>query len=585
MEQPEIDALFLEALQNIAEGVTDLVGFEVAAISIAHGDCLETVAVAGNAEARDELVGHEIPVTDIEKELLGAEEWGDLRFVPHERMSIDVTDLGWVPDLPVSDDPDAWHPMDLLVAPIHDDHGRLRGLLSVDVPRDLRRPGPAQREHLQRYARQTRRSVLTALERAELAEQVRLAEAARLIVRQVSSELTIARIVEICQPAVALGFGAVGMWVQTFGPDGAGVDAVHGATEGEIAVPEEFKVLARQAAHLLWAAQEVVVVTDEVVPVIDGLAIDPGQAERLHTFMATTLEASAMLVVPLGAGQECVGTMALTRRAPHPDWTSVERRAALDVAHDLGRALLNARTFERERRLRGELSELAGYRSRLIATIAHELKNPLTSILGNVELIGLDAPLPDPAPPSIAAIGRAAERMSSIIDDLLVLAEVGDPARVVEPESVDLAVVVTEVLDLLEVTTGQHGLDVVVHAPSVPVCARGEARALFQVCANLVSNAVKYTPPGGTITISLARTPHVVELAVADSGLGISASDQERLFQEFFRSTNPAALAQPGTGLGLSIVHRIVERHGGRIDVRSELGAGTTFAVTLPSAR
>jgi signal transduction histidine kinase len=133
------------------------------------------------------------------------------------------------------------------------------------------------------------------------------------------------------------------------------------------------------------------------------------------------------------------------------------------------------------------------------------------------------------------------------------------------------------------VTAKQKDLTIVREVPSSPVVAWGEAHELFQVCANLVSNAMRYTPSGGTITVALAGRADDVELVVADTGIGISATDQQRLFDEFFRSTNPTALATPGTGLGLSIVHRIVERHHGRIAVESELGSGTTFRVTLPA--
>lgn len=585
MNHPDIEAVFVDALQNIAEGVTDLLGFEVAAISIARDDhTLEMVAVAGNAEAREQLVGHRTPIAQIERELMTAEEWGDLRFVPHERMNIEVEELGWVPDLEVSDDPDAWHPLDLLLAPIHDEHQRLRGLLSVDLPHDRRRPGAAQREQLQRYARQTRRSVLTAVERAELAEQVRLADAARRIVREVSSELSIGRIVEICQPAVTAGFNAVGMWLQTFDSAGAGADAVYGATEGDIAIPDEFKVVGREAARLLWARQEVEVITLDSVPDIAGLPLDDGQLERLHDFMAVTLEASSMLFVPIGAGPECLGNVALTRRGPSTEWSAVERQAALEIGHDLGRALVNARTFERERHLLEELRQLAGYKSRLITTISHELKNPLASILGHLDLIGLEPDLTSSMADSTAAMERAAGRMRSIIDDLLLLAEVADPETVLDPVPVDLSAVVEEVLDLLRVTIDQKRLRVQVQSPSAPVYAWGGAQELFRVCANLVSNAVKYTPAEGTITVSLAHSADGVELVVADSGIGIAVGDRDRLFDEFFRSTNPTALATPGTGLGLSIVHRIIERHHGRIAVDSDLGAGTTVTVTLPPA-
>ena len=585
MNQPDIEAVFVEALQNIAEGVTDLLGFEVAAISIARDDhTLEMVAVAGSAEARDQLLGHRTPIAQIERELVTAEEWGDLRFVPHERMNIEVEELGWVPDLEPSDDPDAWHPLDLLLAPIYDEHHVLRGLLSVDVPRDRRRPGAVQREHLQRYARQTRRSVLTAVERAELAEQVRLADAARRIVRQVSSELSIGRIVEICQPAITTGFNAVGMWLQTFDADGGGADEVFGATEGDIEIPYEFKMVGREAARLLWAQQEIAVVELGSMPDIPGLVLDEAQVQRLHDFMAITLEATSMLFVPIGSGHECLGNVALTRRGERTDWSHVERQAALELGHDLGRALVNARTFERERHLLEELRELAGYKSRLIATISHELKNPLASILGHLDLLAFEPGLTSSATESTAAIERAADRMRSIIDDLLLLAQVADPDTVLDGAPVDLAAVVDDVLDLLRVTADQKDLSVVLDVPATPTYVWGEAHALFQACVNLISNAVKYTPPGGTVTVALTRTPSDVELVVADTGIGISAADQDRLFQEFFRSTNPEALAAPGTGLGLSIVQRIVERHEGRIAVESDLGTGTTVTVTLPPA-
>ncbi|MCD6639244.1 MAG: hypothetical protein LT071_04955, partial [Nocardioides sp.] len=258
MDQPEIEAVFVDALQNLAESVTDLVGFEVAAISVARDDqTLEMVAVAGSDSARDALLGHRTPIAEIEQELVTAEHWGDLRFVPHERMNTPIERLGWVPDLVPSDDPAMWHPLDLLLAPFYDDDGRLRGLLSVDVPTDLRRPSAARRELLQRYAAHARRSLLTGIERAELAQRVRLADTARRIVREVSSELSIERIMDICQPAVATGFDAVGMWLQTFGPTTAGMDSVYGATEGEIVVDDEFKQLSRVAAELLWQVQEV----------------------------------------------------------------------------------------------------------------------------------------------------------------------------------------------------------------------------------------------------------------------------------------------------------------------------------------
>ncbi|WP_310528631.1 ATP-binding protein, partial [Nocardioides sp.] len=113
----------------------------------------------------------------------------------------------------------------------------------------------------------------------------------------------------------------------------------------------------------------------------------------------------------------------------------------------------------------------------------------------------------------------------------------------------------------------------------------GEHEELRRVIANVVSNAVKYSRSGGTVTVSLEDHGAEVAFVCADDGLGISHEDQSQLFTEFYRSTNPEALRRPGTGLGLAIVSRIVTRHGGRTEVESSLGTGTTFRVVLPRAR
>jgi signal transduction histidine kinase len=119
--------------------------------------------------------------------------------------------------------------------------------------------------------------------------------------------------------------------------------------------------------------------------------------------------------------------------------------------------------------------------------------------------------------------------------------------------------------------------------PTEAVTAWGDAVEIDRLVTNLVSNAVKYTPEGRRVDIRLRRTGERVVLEVADEGFGISPADQAQLFEEFFRSSNPAAAQQPGSGLGLAIVKRIVERHGGDIEVTSELGTGSTFRVTLPA--
>jgi signal transduction histidine kinase len=176
--------------------------------------------------------------------------------------------------------------------------------------------------------------------------------------------------------------------------------------------------------------------------------------------------------------------------------------------------------------------------------------------------------------------------MQKVVDDLLLLARVSDPQHPLVPVPVDLREVIDTVVDLVGSTARAKGLTLAVRfEPDDPdaLVVSGDPTELDRLLSNLVSNAVKYTPTGGTVTISAAHSDTATVLRVADDGLGISEADQVGLFRPFFRTTNPDALREPGTGLGLAIVATIADRHRGEVRVRSRLGAGTTFTVTLPA--
>lgn len=578
------DAPSRDALQLIAEGVTQLAGFGVAAISAVREDGkMEVMAVAGSDAARQQLQGRRTPVDRLANELAKADDWGLLRFVPHERLDESAgQDWGWVPDIaPIDDAEDAWHPLDLLVAPLYDDDGELRGSLAIDLPVDGRRPGRAQRAVLNQYAEQARRAVLVALERERLAERVRMADAARRIVRTATAQLSLDRIVADSRDALVEGFRAAGMWLQTFDRDG------HGGARGEIyssdgshvRLTPELISIAEVAAQAAWERQQATVVSPHRE---FGPAITAEQGELVLDYLAE-IGVESLLFTPLGAGPECLGNLVLTRAAGAPEWTEAEATAALDIGHDLGRAILNARIFEREHELVEELQELDAYKGQLIATVAHELKNPLTSVMGHLEMLESSPDFTGHARTSLNAMDRGARRMVRVIDDLLLLSKVGDPDdAMIAP--VDLRRIVDDVVDLTLVAAEQKQLEVAVSLPDTPVFALGDHDELDRVAANLLSNAVKYTPAAGAVRIDVERAGNDVLLSVADEGIGISQEDLLRLGTEFFRSSNPEAVAQPGTGLGLAIVRRIVDRHGGQLEIESELGRGSTFRVWLPAA-
>jgi signal transduction histidine kinase len=571
-----------DALQLIAEGVTDLAGFGVAAISVAREDGrLEVMAVSGSDEARIELQGRRTPVDQLMKEIEKADHWGLFRFVPHERLDPAAGETwGWVPDVTPIDDPDAWHPLDLLIAPLSDADGVLRGTLAIDLPVNGRRPDAEQRRVLQTYAEQAGRAVITTLEREALAEKVRLADAARRIVRTASAQLSLERVLADCQQTLVEGFQAHGMWIQTFDEDGHGTAAIYSSDGSMVHLPDQLVGIAESAARRAWAIQTVEIVARDRA---FGDTITDEQAAQILSFL-TGIGISSILFAPLGAGPECLGNLVLTRAPGQPDWTEHEATAAADIGHDLGRAILNARTFEREHQLVEELQALDTYKSQLIATVSHELKNPLTAITGHLEILEGAPGLTDQMRSSISSMDRGAQRLGRVIEDLLLLSKVGDPNNPVIPQPVDLRRVLDDVLDLSSVAARRKSLSITVHGPDEPLLAMGDPEELDRVCTNLVSNAIKYTPEGRAVSLSVGRENDEVVLRCTDDGIGISQADQHQLFSEFFRSTNPAAVAEPGTGLGLTIVQRIIERHGGRIEVDSELGRGSTFTVRLPAA-
>lgn len=580
------DRVFSGALQLIAEGVTEIVGFNLACISVVRTapdgtEQLEVIAVAGHGYGAEMVIGRRTALASLLKEIEKAEVWGLFRFLPHELLETQEVEntYGWiVPDIEVIDAPDAWHPLDLLVALLYDDHGVLRGTLAIDVPENGRRPGPEQRRMLEKFAVQAGRTVVTTLEREELAEQVRLAETARTIVREANTHHGLDTILADCQQGLLDGFRSQGSWIQTF--DG-GSDGTIYSSFGTMGVPPEALVrLGAYAARDAWAQQTTIVfVVDHPFPE----EIAPADRQAILGFLQP-LGVGSVLFVPLGAGTECLGSIALARDLDAAEWTELDRQAALDIGHDLGRVILNARTFQREHELVVELQALDTYKSQLIATVSHELKNPLTAVIGYLEILEADTSLGTSSRSAVEAMERGAGRLSRITEDLLLLSKVGDPNHGILPADVDLKRIVDEVVDLVGVVARQKHLVIDIDQPAEPVTARGDAAEIDRLVANLVSNAVKYTPRGRRVGIKVSHDRDQVRLEVVDEGLGISAADQEHLFDEFFRSSNPEAVRQPGTGLGLAIVKRIVERHDGDIEVVSALGAGSSFTVTLPAA-
>lgn len=229
-----------------------------------------------------------------------------------------------------------------------------------------------------------------------------------------------------------------------------------------------------------------------------------------------------------------------------------------------------------------ERKELERLKSDFISTVSHELRTPLTSIKGYVDLVlaGDVGPLTPEQKEFLTIVSQNTTRLTELINDLLEIERLESGRIEFEFAELDLAEVLQNVAQALKVNAEQKGLELLTEISS-GLKVRGDRERLAQVFLNLLSNAIKYTP-AGTVELKAYRENDTVVVTVRDTGIGLSESDLQKLFQKFFRSDNPYARRVGGTGLGLSIAKAIVERHNGTITVTSKLGQGSTFTVRLP---
>ncbi|QIK76262.1 PAS domain-containing sensor histidine kinase [Nocardioides piscis] len=236
-----------------------------------------------------------------------------------------------------------------------------------------------------------------------------------------------------------------------------------------------------------------------------------------------------------------------------------------------------------EQEARSRLQEADKVKQQLVSTVSHELRTPLASMRGYLELLkaGDFDELSPQQTTAVDRILRNAARLERLVNNLLLLerAEAGPLVR--NRRTLDLRDVVSSCADLLKEQSRDRNL--VLELPDESVSITGDPEALQRVVLNLVDNAVKFTPPDGNVTVRLTHRPRGARLEVVDNGIGISLSDQDKLFTRFFRSEAAMAMQAKGTGLGLSIVDAIVTDHNGRIRVDSAVDVGTTVTVDLPA--
>jgi two-component system phosphate regulon sensor histidine kinase PhoR len=290
------------------------------------------------------------------------------------------------------------------------------------------------------------------------------------------------------------------------------------------------------------------------------------------------------VLVPFGSGSDLLGIIVAARMRKGRPWTDSEVDAVESIAADVGRGLHHARMYEAENRLVQELRAVDQVKSDFLATVSHELRTPLTSIAGYIEILqDQDAgPLTPSQERMLDTVDRNTARLRHLIEDVLTLSKIESGAFKTMMQPVSLAGVVVADVTALQPTAAAKGLTFTWLDPDHGLVVNGDPGQLDRLVMNLLTNAVKFTPEGGRVGVSVECEGTMAVLRVSDTGIGIPEGEQKEMFNRFFRASNAVELSIPGSGLGLAIVRTIVANHHGELEVTSHQGTGTTVTVRIP---
>jgi signal transduction histidine kinase/regulator of replication initiation timing len=314
------------------------------------------------------------------------------------------------------------------------------------------------------------------------------------------------------------------------------------------------------------------------VQVVDVLA-DPD----FQMIEATrTIGANTILGVPLLREGDPIGVMTLQRRAKEP-YTNKQIELLTTFADQAVIAIENVRLFDEIQDKSRQLAEASQHKSQFLANMSHELRTPLNAILGYTELIldGIYGEAPEKAQAVLKRVESNGKHLLNLINDVLDLSKIEAGQLKLSLTDYSMKDLVYGVVSAVEPLATKKSLGFKVDLPTDLPAGRGDEKKLTQVLLNLAGNAIKFTD-AGEVAIMATAIDGAFSVAVHDTGPGIAPSDQSKLFQQFQQADNSITKSKGGTGLGLAISKRIIELHGGTIEVKSSLGHGSTFTFTLP---
>jgi signal transduction histidine kinase len=347
-------------------------------------------------------------------------------------------------------------------------------------------------------------------------------------------------------------------------------------------LPAEFLEIARpMALRKGEGATGRLAVTREAVQIPDIMAPDAYEG-RLRDILLR-LGHRAVLAVPLVSEDRVVGSLVVNRKEPGEFAPEV-----IDLLKTFGTqsalAIENARLYRAVEDKGRELEAASRHKSEFLANMSHELRTPLNAIIGFSEVLQerMFGELNDKQLEYVMDVLESGRHLLSLINDILDLSKVEAGRMELQLDTFDLPAALDNALMLVRERASRRGvaLEQAIDPRLGDIVA--DERKVKQILLNLLSNAIKFTPEGGRISIQATLVDGAVQIAVSDTGIGIAPEDQALVFEEFRQVGGDTTRKSEGTGLGLALTRKFVELHGGRIDVASQVGQGSTFTFSIP---
>jgi two-component system, OmpR family, sensor histidine kinase KdpD len=290
------------------------------------------------------------------------------------------------------------------------------------------------------------------------------------------------------------------------------------------------------------------------------------------------------MCVPLVRRDELLGVLSVHETEGKKVFTELDLNALEFFAEHAAIAIGNARLFQSERETIARLEELDRLKSDFVATVSHELKTPLTAIIGGAKTVGSRGSRMSPEQHSsfMRMIERQGTRLLRLVEDVLTASRIESGLPRLTRQLVDLKKLIDSVVEDLVHSMQERRQDIIVYMDRESPQAWGDPTALHQIINNLVENALKYSDVGSKVTVSAGESAHEAVVEVSDEGQGISPDQLSSIFDRFRQADSLAASNVTGFGLGLYIVKNLVEAHWGEVEVESEIGQGSTFRVRFP---